>query len=131
MKIVEGTLRCTELKEYLLNLGAENIVWLCEDATGINSKMEYDPKTNQIVGLVLPIDKQSGMPISNSFLAKSVEDIQKYVKNPVSIHVYVVLAQPLKENAPPFVLQIFGTDSKFTAKDVTRRWQHTIGELKR
>lgn len=93
--------------------------------------MGYDPKTNQIVGIVLPIDKQSGMPKSNSFLAKFVEDIQKYIKKPIAVHVYVVLAQPLKENAPPFVLQTFGTDSKFTAKDVTRRWQHTIAELKK
>lgn len=124
-------MRCEELREYLKVLDAGNIVWLCEDATGINRKKEYDPSTNQIVGIVLPLDKNTGMPKCHSFLAESVEDIQKHAEKPTAIYVYAVLAQPLKENAPPFVLQIFGTDSKFTAKDVTRRWEYTIAELQK
>lgn len=106
-------------------------MWLCEDATGINVKVEYDPITNQLVGLVLPINLKTGLPESFTFIAKSAEDIQRMITSPKSTHVYVVLAQPLKEHVPPFVLQIFGTDNRFKGQNVVQRWDHTIDELKK
>lgn len=106
-------------------------VWICEDATGINSKVEYHSLTDQLIGVVLPLNPNTGMPKPYTFLARSVEDIQKYSKEPISTLVYVVLAQPLTPNIPPFVLQIYGTDNKFLASDVFKRWQHTAKELKK
>lgn len=41
------------------------------------------------------------------------------------------MAQPLKENIPPFILQIFGTDNKFTGKNVTKRWKYIRKELEK
>lgn len=41
------------------------------------------------------------------------------------------MAQPLKENIPPFCLCIFGTDNKFLASDVLRRWDFIKEELER
>lgn len=41
------------------------------------------------------------------------------------------MAQPLIEHAPPFVLQVFGTDNKFKSQDVLLRWKETVEELKR
>lgn len=80
---------------------------LCEDGTGINVKIEYDPISNQLVGVVLPFNSKTGLPESFTFVANSAEDMQRIIKFPKSTHVYVVLAQPLKDHAPPFVLQIF------------------------
>lgn len=114
VRIVEGELRCRELSEYLSILKLKPYIWLSEDGSGIISKVEYDPKSNQLIGLVLPTNAQSGMPINFSFMAKSVSDIQKFMKMTTSSLVYVVMAQPLMENVPPFVLQIFGVDNKFT-----------------
>lgn len=127
--MIEGELRCKQLNTYLEHLKLKKYVWLSEDATGIILKIEYDPSTNQVVGLVLPINPKTGIPISFSFMAESAADIQKFVKMRASKHLYLVLAQPLIAKVPPFVLQIFGTDNTFTSVDVQRRWKHTIAEL--
>lgn len=130
-KIIEGKLRCQELLNYLTELNLELEVWLCEDATGISGKVEYHSLTDQLVGIVLPLNSQTGMPQPFTFMARSVEDMQKYSKEPLSTLVYVVLAQPIMPKAPPFVLQIYGTDNKFSSVDVKHRWNHTIRELKK
>lgn len=39
------------------------------------------------------------------------------------------MAQALDEQVPPFILQIFGTNGKFTAHDTVRRWHHEKLEL--
>lgn len=128
-RMIEGELRCKQLNEYLEQLQLKKCIWLCEDATGIVSKIEYDPSTNQIVGLVLPFNSKTGNPISFSFMAESDADIRKFVKMRTSKHFYLVLAQPLVAKVPPFVLQMFGSDNTFTSVDVHRRWVHTIEEL--
>lgn len=126
--IVEGQLRCKELSEYLCQLGAPKTIWLSEDASGIVQKIVFDAKTNQIVGLVLPFDG-NGMPKTFSFVPKTVSDIERFVKLPTSALVYVIMAQPIQLNSAPFVLQVFGTNNKFTAEDVQHRWKATQLEL--
>lgn len=106
-------------------------MWLCEDGSGINASMKFDPVTNQIIGAVLPINQISGIPESFVFNAKTAAEMQRISSKPVSTIVYIVLAQPLVENAPPFVLQVFGTDNKFKSIDVINRWSHTIHELEK
>lgn len=131
-KLIEGELRCAELLKYLEDINAVKCVFLSEDASGIISKIEYDPKTNQLVGLVLPLNGENGMPISFSFMASSSTDIQDIMQTAIeSKLLYLVMAQPLIEQVPPFVLQIFGTDGKFESKNVLQRFQHTIAELKK
>lgn len=130
-KIIEGQLRVQELSEYLERLKMPKKIWICEDASGINAKVEYDPSSDQLVGNVLPLNSTTGMPISFSFLARSAEDIEKHAKAPLSTLVYVVLALPLMPNVPPFVLQIYGTNNKFTSADVKQRWNHTVGALQK
>lgn len=130
-RIIEGELRCKELKKYLEVLKLEKYIWLSEDATGIVEKIEFDPKTNQMVGLVLPIDSITGIPISFTYLARSADEIRSNMQQSTSSYVYMVMAQPLTCNAPPFILQLFSTDNKFKTENVLRRWKHTIEELKR
>lgn len=59
--VKEGVLRCQELNNYLTEMKVTKRVWLSEDATAITSKLKYDPKTNLIVGLLLPLDS-NGCP---------------------------------------------------------------------
>lgn len=127
-RIIEGQLRCSELSRYLDELQLRKSVWLCEDASGIVAKIEYDSMSNQLIGIVLPFNND-GIPVSFSFMANSVEDIRKHVKQSKSTHVYIVLAQPMMPNVPPFILQIFGTNQTFTARDVSKRWIYTVREL--
>lgn len=128
-RIIEGELRCRELAQYLEKVGAEKNVWLSEDATTIVPRVNYDAATDQIIGLVLPVDKNTGCPITLSYKATSVVEIIEHLKKDKAKMVYLVMVQPIDENLPPFVLQIFGLDNTFTAKNVINRWKTTTSEL--
>lgn len=110
-------------------LKAPRQVHIEEDASGIVDKYSYDSSTNQIIGLVLPLDSKTGMPIPFTFTPQSVDEMEDFIKNPKSTLVYLVLAQPIKENVPPFILQIYGIDNKFKSADVLQRWKHTKDQL--
>lgn len=129
--MIEGQLRCKDLLNYLNALNIPKYVWLSEDATSITPKIEFDPKSNQMVGPVLPFESNTGMPISFSYLARTAEEIQMNMLKNISNYVYVVMAQPLVANIPPFPVQIFGTDNKFKSHQVLKRWRHTVEELER
>lgn len=45
--------------------------------------------------------------------------------------VYVVMAQPIDENIPPFVLQMFGSDNRFETTQVLKRWNHIRMQLEK
>lgn len=120
IRVIEGQLRCAELSVYLTKVRAVKKIWLSEDATAIVHKISYDPTTNQLVGILLPLDK-NGCPIPFSFLANDAETIKQFVQHPQSKSVYVVMAQTLDESVPPFILQMFGTNNQFTSEDVIRR----------
>lgn len=122
-------MRCEELADYLKKVNAPMQVWLSEDGSGVVSKVQYDSTTNQLVGLVLPMDKK-GMPISFSFTPQSIGDIEKQIRdNSKSTLVHIVMAQPMMENVAPFILQVFGTDNKYKSIHVLLRWQHMKDEL--
>lgn len=106
-------------------------IFLSEDASGVVRKVSYDSHTNQMIGLVLPFNDANGMPQLFSFQANSADDIKRYMELPQSILVYIVVAQSLKKDSPPFILQIFGSINKFAAKDVIKRWEYTLKELKK
>lgn len=127
--MVEGDLRCEELSHYLENVGAPKVVWLSEDATAITPIINYDPVTDELVGLVLPTDGLTRCPILHSFEAKTANDIKEHMKKKKSTIMYAVMAQTIDERYPPFILQLYGSDNTFEAKDVLNRWQHTEKEL--
>lgn len=106
-------------------------VWLSEDGSGIVQKVVYDTASNQLIGLNLPINEITGMPILSAFAAVSLAAIEAHMVKTKSSLVYIVMAQPVKVKSPPFVLTVFGTDNKFTFVDVLNRWKYTIEELKR
>lgn len=110
--IVEETVRAEELRAFPF-------------ATKIVNKIQYDSTTDQIVGLVLPMNP-SGMPIPFWFLAENVSKMQHSLLNfPKSNDVYTVMSRPLNVNAPSFCLSLFGTDNKFKTSQVLKRWAVT------
>lgn len=119
------------MKDYLTKIKAPQKVFLSEDGSGIIQKVVYDVKTNQLIGLVLPIDDNSGFPKPFTFMATSEETIKNLMTMPTSSLIYIIVAQPLIENSTPFIVQMFGTNSKFNKYDVLNRWTSTISELKR
>lgn len=132
--IVEGEIRAKDLCDYLTKFNLPKVVWLSEDATGILPKIQYDSATSQLIGQVLPVDKHTGIPISNTYMARSFEEIKKHVTNASankSTLAYIIVAQALDEKAPPFILSIHGTDNKFNCGQILNRWKFVEAELAR
>lgn len=127
-RIVEGQLRIESLLKYLETTKSPKKVFLSEDGSGIVPKIVYDSHNNELIGLVLPIN-QNGMPESHSFQADSTEKMKELMSLAKSNLIYIVVAQPVKANVPPFILQIFGTNNKFTSNDVLQRWSFTEKQL--
>lgn len=128
---MEGDLRCKELSEHLEKIKAPKQVFLSEDASGLVRRIVYDVKTDQLIGLVLPLNSENGLPQMFSFIATSEDMINTLMQKQQSSLIYMIIAQPLQKNAPSFILQLFGTDNTFKQEDVTKRWDFTISELKK
>ncbi|CAG9814589.1 unnamed protein product [Phaedon cochleariae] len=119
---IESQVRFDKLKDFLEKRNYPKNIWISEDQTGITGRIQYDSKTNNIVGFVLPL--RDGLPITNYFQAKTASEIELiFLTQTKSNYLLMIMAQPLVPNAPAFSLCAFGSNNKFTHKDVQRRWQ--------
>lgn len=81
------------------------------------------------IGFVSPLD-ENGMPKMNYFRARNAKEIElNFQTGKEASIIYVVMAQPIKQGIPPFCLQLFGSDNKFTADEVSKRWKYIKSEL--
>ena len=127
----EGVFRFDKLLEHIQLHKSSKYVSIGEDATRIISRVDYDHKTNRCVGFVLPVD-QDGLPLVDSFLAVSFKAIEgMFNSSTVAKYAYVYMAQSLSLHTPPFCLCCMGTDNKFTAVEVVKRWQYIASECKK
>ncbi|KAK3915297.1 tRNA 5-methylaminomethyl-2-thiouridine biosynthesis bifunctional protein MnmC [Frankliniella fusca] len=122
--LVEGEFRWKELSDYLDSHGLSREIWVGEDGTRIVARVEYDPSSNQIIGFAPKLNSQ-GCPEVKKFDASTAETIISYFSNNLkSNYAYVIMAQPLSDVVPAFCLCVFGTNNKFSAGDVLRRWEY-------
>lgn len=129
--IIEGVLRIDELKNYLEERKQPLWVALSEDATRVDNRVQYDSHTNQLIGFVLPLDAKTGMPIPLTFKARNEREMLQHFSNNTAAHfVNTIMAKPLG-NEPSFCLVIFGSDSRYNADDVARRWSFISSELEK
>lgn len=128
--IVEGVLRHHEFVNYLEERKLPMKAAISEDATRLTGVVQYDAKTNQLMGFVLPTHFGNGMPIPFSYSARNAGEIIKHFgnKNVVGHYVNVIMAQPLA-NVAPFCLLLFASDNKYTSLDVSNRWNYICKEL--
>lgn len=128
--VTEGILRTEELCNYLSERQLPKIVSLSEDATRVTGRVQYDSRTNQIIGLTLPTHSKNGMPIPLKFPARNAaEIIDHFSKGNVSGFLNIIVAQPVVKNSYSFCLLAYGTDSKYSAMDVKNRWIYIEKEL--
>jgi len=121
-KVIEGSFRFNELRVHLIKKNLPLKIWISEDATRITGKIEYDIKSNNIVGFVLPL--MNGCPVPNAFIASSAKTIAQYFNSESRAnYAYVIMAKPLNDTAAPFCLSIFGTNNRFSNEDVINRWE--------
>lgn len=108
--------------EHLQDQGGGNDVWLSEDGTAIICKMEYQVHGDQVVGLALPMDEATGLPLQNAYPCNSMKDVLRYVKEVKRTkHLYAIVATPLSGKATPFLLCQFGTLNQFDSVSVIAR----------
>lgn len=126
--IIEGVLRCEELRIYLIERECELVVSISEDATRIDNRVQYDRSTNQLVGFVQPTDYRSGFPIPLTFKARTAAEIFHHFtsNSETAKFVNTIMAKP-NGNTPAFCLLVYGTNGKNSARDVSNRWS-TITE---
>lgn len=134
----EGVLRIDELDKFLTDRNLPRVVALSEDGTRINGRVQYNPRTNKIVGFVLPLNAESCMPATTSYKANCAADIESCFYDPMTgqeiqpaQHVNVLMASVLVPGVPPFCLLVFGTDCSYTNLTVYKRWQHITEELRK
>lgn len=108
------------------------IVSLSHDATRIDGRVQYDSKSNQLIGFVLPIDQETGLPIPYNYKARNaIEFVDHFSStNPVGHFVNAIMAQPLAEFAP-FCLLLFGSNGKYTTENVSKWWEFIVDDLQK
>lgn len=88
--IIEGDIRVAELVNFLRSRNLPTVLWLSKDAARITGRVQYDSKTNQLVGFSLPLD-ENGMPIKSSFTATSAKQIEEYFINNTAANLLYVI----------------------------------------
>lgn len=129
--IIEGVLRSEELLLFLKERDLPLAVSISEDATRIIGRVQYDSSTNQLIGFTSPLNHLNGMPMTNSFPARSAEEIYGhfFADHPIANFLNVVMAQPIDSNAKPFCLLAYGSDNCYSSNDVLKRWMYITNEL--
>lgn len=129
--IIEGELRSEELLIYLKQKNQPMWVSLSEDGTRVDNRVQYDSRTNQLIGFILPMD-QNGMPIPFCSKARTSTEILRHFSSniPVAHFINTVMAKPIG-NAPAFCLLINGSNNRYSAQDVSKRWIYITQELKK
>lgn len=114
-------------------------VHLSEDATKITGKIQYNSKTNKLIGFVHPLCQTTGMPIIEGYEALSARSMENcfYDKEgkqkKQATYIIVVMAKPVcpvsHGKIPAFCLLLLGTDASFDIGDVRRRWEYIADKL--
>lgn len=131
-RLIEGILRCNELQLFLEERKLPKVISLSEDATRIVGRIQYDRKTNQVIGFVQPIDRKNGMPVPFSFPMRNARQIMQYFDGThnESPFVNAIMAQPIGcKESHAFCLMLFGSDNKYTIGDVCNRWTFIMDAL--
>lgn len=124
--IKEGEFLFDKLLAHLDAYNAPRIISVSEDATRVVSRIDYDGKSDSIVGFVLPLGASS-LPEHGYFDATSFERIeQMFSTSKKSTNAYVYMAQAMSLTVPPFCLAVIGTDNCFDATVVLNRWRYII-----
>jgi len=85
------------LKSFLRDFDQPFDVIISEDATRITNRIEFDPKTNELVGLLAPINPNTGMPTENFFKATKPSKILEFVSNyKHAPYLQTIVAKPMK-----------------------------------
>ena len=129
-KLCEGEFDFDELVKHLKRFNAPFIVNVHLDDTRIIHRIEYDSKSDTFVGFCMPLDKESKLPIRDTFCLHTYEDIENAFRTEkIAKYAHCIVAQPIDIQSPSFVLSIIGTDSSYDAEVIMKRWKYIESEM--
>ncbi|CAF3764180.1 unnamed protein product, partial [Rotaria socialis] len=114
------------LKEYSRSTSC-NYIFVAEDATRSISCIDYDVQSNSFIGFSAPL--VNGVPQSNFFRTEKFNVLKEWFDEAdTSKFINLHMAKSLKSSAPSFILCAYGSNNKFEAIDVLRRWLYIYHE---
>ncbi|CAF1474909.1 unnamed protein product [Rotaria sordida] len=120
LRMIECEFRFNLLKEYS-QINNSNYIFVAEDLTSSITCIDYDVQSNSFIGFSPPL--VNGIPESNFFRTENFNELKKWfdeLDKSKFINLYMVKSLAL--SAPPFILSAFGSNNKFTAIDIVKRW---------
>ncbi|CAF4805498.1 unnamed protein product, partial [Rotaria socialis] len=124
--VIECELRFSLLKEYSRSTSC-NYIFVAEDATRSISCIDYDVQSNSFIGFSAPL--VNGVPQSNFFRTEKFNVLKEWFDEAdTSKFINLHMAKSLKSSAPSFILCAYGSNNKFEAIDVLRRWLYIYHE---
>jgi len=86
-----------ELDNFLIKNKLPKHVIIAEDATRVLDRIEFDPQTNELYGLLAPTDETTGMPIANFFKVTKPSMMKHYIENyKIAPYIQVIVAKALE-----------------------------------
>jgi hypothetical protein len=79
-KIKIGKVYARELKNFLMERTLPMLVGFAEDATRVKAEIKYDENLKQILGVLIPCDRVTGLPNCDTLFAETPEDIINIAK---------------------------------------------------
>ncbi|CAF2109437.1 unnamed protein product [Rotaria magnacalcarata] len=121
---IEGVFQYDHLADFIKPFNCK-YAFCGEDSTSVVPKVSYDTLSDYFVGFTLPL--KHGFPCPRYFSTNSFGELENwYNEVDVSFNINVHIIQGLfsigQTSPPPFLLGAYGTNSKYTALDVLKRW---------
>ncbi|CAF0919561.1 unnamed protein product [Adineta ricciae] len=121
---VEGEFYFNRLKVYM-DCFKCTYAFIGEDCTGIIPRVHYDVSSNSFIGFTLPLTE--GFPLTRHFSTNSLTELEFWHNkidkaSLLNVHVVQPLCPSNSKSAPSFILSAYGTNGKFTARDILQRW---------
>lgn len=108
----EASIRVTELVKFLVCHQYPKIGFLSEDMTKITRSLRHCNKSNNIVGLVAPLNSSTGLPKIEVLKFTSIKYAFNLIKTlDYADFVNAFMFQPLAQHAVPFCLMLYGANN--------------------
>lgn len=119
----QGALKIESCITYLRKCDYGVDIFLSEDMTKVKPRRRYCSYDDSIVGLVMPLDPDNGMPLLDVFKFISIENSMALIeKYKIAEYINVLMVQPIKPNSSPYCALIYGADSSYSFQLPMTRW---------
>ncbi|CAF1179965.1 unnamed protein product [Rotaria sordida] len=126
MRIIEFQFQFQLLKEYSRSNNC-NYVFSSEDCISSICRIDYDSQLNSFIGFSSPLIDE--MPQPNFFQTENFNNLKMWFSNfNRSKFINIRMVQSIVPSASPLIFSVYGSDNKFIATDILRRWLYIYNQ---